>query len=103
MGGREALAGKTSYCTGIEAALKRDNVELPAGTLESETRLFSLRTNTQLNSPEEFESIVIQSGSYGNIIRLKDVADVRFMAEDDRLFARTNLVPRDNFGRYTSE
>ena len=89
---REALAARRLTVQDIETALKRDNVELPAGTLESETRLFSLRTNTQLNSPEEFESIVIQSGSYGNIIRLKDVADVRFMAEDDRLFARTNLV-----------
>ena len=95
---REALAARRLTVQDIEAALKRDNVELPAGTLESETRLFSLRTNTQLNSPEEFESIVIQSGSYGNIIRLKDVADVRFMAEDDRLFARTNLVPGITLG-----
>ena len=95
---REALAARRLTVQDIELALKRDNVELPAGTLESETRLFSLRTSTQLNTPEEFGSIVIQSGSYGNIIRLRDVAEVRFMAEDDRLFARTNLVPGITLG-----
>ena len=95
---REELAARRLTVQDIEKALKRDNVELPAGSLESETRLFSLRTSTNLNTPEQFGSIVIQSGSYGNIIRLQDVADVRLMAEDDRLFARTDLIPGITLG-----
>src|SRR5690606_9396577 len=41
---RQALAARRLTVTDIEDALRRENVELPAGRLESRTREFSLRT-----------------------------------------------------------
>ncbi len=42
---RQALAARQLTVTDIEDALRRENVELPAGRIESRTREFSLRTH----------------------------------------------------------
>src|SRR5918995_302757 len=50
---RQALAARQLTVTDIEDALRRENVELPAGRLESRTREFSLRTMVGLETEQD--------------------------------------------------
>ncbi len=47
---REALAARQLTVADVEAALRRENVQLPAGRLESSQRELTLRTETGLNT-----------------------------------------------------
>ncbi len=60
---RQALAARQLTVTDIEEALRRENVELPAGRLESRTREFSLRTMVGLETEQDFRDLVIARGN----------------------------------------
>ncbi len=87
---REALAARSVTVADVEAALRAENVELPAGRLESETREFTLRTETGFGAEDDFRRLVIGRGPNGQIVRLGEVADVRIGAENERSIARSN-------------
>jgi multidrug efflux pump len=87
---RQALAARQLTVTDIEDALRRENVELPAGRIESRTREFSLRTLVGLETEEDFRNLVIERGADGHLVRLGEVADVRLAAENERSYSRLN-------------
>jgi multidrug efflux pump len=87
---RQALAARALTVGDIETALRRENVQLPAGRLESEQREFSLRTEVGLDTAEDFRNLVIGRGSEGHLVRLGEIADVRVAPENDRTMMRTN-------------
>jgi multidrug efflux pump len=89
---RQALAARQLAVTDIEDALRRENVELPAGRLESRTREFSLRTVVGLETEQDFRELVIARGTDGHLIRLSEVANVQRAAENDRTYTRYNGV-----------
>ena len=74
---RLALAARELTITDIENALRRENVELPAGRIESESIEFRVRLQRSYQSPEDFEALVISRGADGHLIRLGEVADGR--------------------------
>ncbi len=90
---REAMAARGLAVADVESALRSENIELPAGRLESKTREFTLRTDTGFNTEEDFKNLVIGRGQDGQAVRLGEVADVRIGAENDRNVARANGVP----------
>jgi multidrug efflux pump len=90
---RDALAARQLTVADVENALRRENIELPAGRIESQEREFTLRTNTSFESEEDFRRLAIGRGPDGYIVRLDDVADVRLAAENERGFLRSNGVP----------
>ena len=90
---RQALSAHNLAVSDIEGALRRENVELPAGRLESRTREFSLRTMVGLDSEEDFRNLVITRGTDGHLVRLGEVADVRLAAENERSYSRLNGKP----------
>jgi multidrug efflux pump len=90
---REALAARQLTVSDIENALRRENVELPAGRIESQQREFTLRALTALSTEEDFRGLVIGRGPDGYLVRLGEVADVRLAAEDERSLARSNGLP----------
>ena len=90
---RQSLAAHNLAVSDIEDALRRENVELPAGRLESRTREFSLRTMVGLDNEEDFRNLVIVRGADGHLVRLGEVADVRLAAENDRSYSRLNGKP----------
>jgi multidrug efflux pump len=90
---RESLAARGLAVSDVESALRSENIELPAGRLESETREFTLRTDTGFNTEKDFRNLVIGRGQDSQIVRLGEVADVRIGAENDRNVARANGVP----------
>lgn len=87
---REALAARSLTVADVESALRSENVELPAGRLESQTREFTLRTSTGFAEESDFRQLVIGRSSDGKVIRLAEVADVRIGAENERSIARAD-------------
>ena len=90
---RAALAARALTIADIENALRAENVELPAGRIESKQREFTVRTVTRLKTPEEFRELVVGRGRDGSLVRLGEVAKVEVAAEDDRDFARSDGLP----------
>ena len=81
----------------IEVAVRRENAEIPGGRVEGVEREFSVRTRGDLSTPEEFGSIIVsQKGN--DIVRLRDIADVKVGAEDERTVARWNGKPAIGLG-----
>ncbi len=74
----------------VEAALLRENVELPSGRIESSQREFTVRTESGLKEPEQFGNIVIGSTKAKYLVRLRDVARVEKAAENTRSEVRIN-------------
>jgi len=71
----------------VEDALRRQNVEVPAGRIESRTREFSVLAETDLQTPEQFNNIVIKDAG-GYPVRLRDVARAEIAPIDERIIAR---------------
>ena len=90
---RQALAARRLTVQDIEQALRRENVQLPAGRLVSREREFVLNTATGLDTEADFEALAVGRGPEGYLIRLGEVADVELAAENERTVARTNGIP----------
>jgi len=60
----------------VEAALRSQNVELPAGRIESEAQNVSLRVQRDFVTPADFASLVIGRAPDGYQVQLGDVARV---------------------------
>ncbi len=87
---RQGLAARGLTVLDVENALRSENVELPAGRLESKSREFTLRTDTGFNTEQDFRNLVIGRGAEGQLVRLGEVADAHIGAENDRSIARAN-------------
>ena len=78
----------------VSAAIQAQNTQTPAGDLGVEPMVnkqlikLTLRTKGRLNSPEEFEDIIIRSKPDGSQIKLKDIARVELGAESYSYFSR---------------
>ncbi len=95
---RQALAARALTVADLEDALRRENVELPAGRLESTEREFSLRTDTGLARVEDFRRLALGRGPDGYVVRLGDVARVELGAENERSVSRTMGLPGISIG-----
>ncbi|MGE0119405.1 MAG: efflux RND transporter permease subunit [Dongiaceae bacterium] len=73
----------------VEDALRRQNVEVPSGRIESERREFTVLAETDLRTPDQFEDIILNNAG-GYLVRLGDVGRAEIDAEDDRVVARYN-------------
>ena len=73
----------------VEDALRRQNVDVPAGRIESQSREFSVLAQTDLQTPEQFSNIVIRDAG-GYPVRLRDVARAEIAPIDERILARFN-------------
>ncbi|WP_374651885.1 efflux RND transporter permease subunit [Dongia sp.] len=85
----ERLAAFRLTVQDIEEALRAQNVEMPAGTIESQAREFSVLSDTGVASPEEFAAIIVKKSTQA-LVRLGDVADVELGAYDDTIRTRIN-------------
>jgi multidrug efflux pump len=73
----------------VETALRAQNVEIPAGRIESSDREFTVLAETDLRSQTAFEDIVLrETGGYP--VRISDVGHVKVDAEDKRVAFRIN-------------
>ncbi len=94
---RAKLAGYGLTPQDVEEALRRQNVEVPAGRIESEMREFSVVTQTDLINPGQFEKIIVRYVS-GYPVRVSDIATVELAPEDERTIVRFNGKPAVGLG-----
>ncbi len=87
---RAALAARGLTVQNIEESLRRENVELPAGRIESTEREFTLRTETGFRSEQDFRDLPIGRGADGYLVRLGEVSEVKRDAEDLRNLATSS-------------
>jgi multidrug efflux pump len=73
----------------IEDALRRQNVEIPAGLIESREREFTVLSETDLRTPEQFNELIIRQVN-GYLVRLQDVGRAEVGARDERRTVRFN-------------
>ncbi len=95
---REALAARGLTVGDIETALRSQNVELPAGTIQSLDRQFTVRIKREFVSADDFRKLVIHRGENGFLVRLGEVARVELDAQEARRTYRANGVPRVGLG-----
>ncbi|TXL73945.1 efflux RND transporter permease subunit [Vineibacter terrae] len=76
----------------VENALRRQNVEVPAGRIESNETEFTVLAETDLRVPEQFGAIIIREVS-GYPVRLRDVGRAELGAADERVSVRFNQKP----------
>ena len=73
----------------VEDAIRRSNLELPAGRIESQQREFSVTSQTNLVRPAQFGEIVVKNVN-GFSVKVSDVARVQEAAADERSSVRLN-------------
>ncbi|HSX65499.1 MAG TPA: efflux RND transporter permease subunit, partial [Pseudoxanthomonas sp.] len=95
---RDAMAARNITASDIETALRSENVELPAGRIESQTRDFTLRMERGYRQPEQFKQIPLRKGEDGYVVRLGDVAEVELGPQERRAYLRSNFVPNVGLG-----
>ena len=81
----------------VEDALRRQNLEVPAGRIESEQREFSVTARTDLNTVAQFTAVVLKQAA-GFSVRLGDVARIEEAAASERSRVRLNGVPSVSLG-----
>lgn len=94
---RAKLAGYRLTVQDVEDAIRRQNVEIPAGRIESRKREFSVLSQTDLQSPAEFGAIVIREVN-GYAVRLRDIARVEVAPASERIISRYNGNPSVSMG-----
>ncbi|GAB2794497.1 efflux RND transporter permease subunit [Halomonas shantousis] len=95
---RNALAARGLTVGDVEDALRAENVELPAGFLESRDRQFTLRLPRSFAAPEDFRALALAQGNDGYLVRLADVARVEVGSVEERSLFRGNAVPMVGLG-----
>jgi len=80
----------------IVSAVREQNLEVSAGQIGAQPMpgendfLISINARGRLESAEEFDDVVLQTGSDGEITRLRDVARIELASSEDTLRALLN-------------
>ena len=84
---KQRLAAYRLTPADVEDALRRQNVEVPAGRIESVEREFSVVSTTDLRTPEAFGDVILRNVD-GYPVRISDVARVEIGAAAERTSVR---------------
>ena len=95
---RKALAARALTVADVEAALRTQNVELPAGRIESQERDFTVRVERGYLTAADFRALVIARGEDGHLVRLGEVARVEVGSLESAGEFRGNGEPRVGVG-----
>ena len=95
---RLALAARNLTASDVEAALRRENLELPAGRIDTPTRELAVRIARGFQTAADFRQLVIARGEDGHLIRLGEVAEVEVAPRDHRAIYRANALPTVSIG-----
>jgi multidrug efflux pump len=95
---RTELAARNLTTEDVENALRRENIELPAGSIESLQKQFTVRVDRPFRDVSHFERLVVARGAGGYLVRLGEVARVEKGTEEDRVMFRGNGIPMVGLG-----
>lgn len=80
---RNAMAARGITVSDVERVIRAENVELPAGEVESLDRNFEVRVARTFLTPTDFAALTVAVGDNGYLVRLGEIANVELTAEDD--------------------
>ena len=95
---RQALAARNLTVQDVEDAIRRENIELPGGRIESTQRELTVRTDSRMSRPEQFREIVVTRAATGAQVLLGEVARIEIGPEDNRGAYRINGRPAIGLG-----
>jgi multidrug efflux pump len=81
----------------VETALKNQNIDIPSGRVEGAQREYTVLSNSDINTAEQFANIVV-SNREGHFILLKDIARVSLGVEDAQARFTFNSEPAVGLG-----
>lgn len=76
----------------VQAALQKENVELPSGKISGNTTELTVRTFGRLNTEEEFSNIIIRNVN-GADIRVRDIGEVILGPENEETMLKESGIP----------
>lgn len=94
----DALAARGLTVTDVEDALRTQNIETPAGYVESAERVYNVRTDRIFETPEDFARMAIGRRDTAGAVRLGDVARIELAPEETRRLFRGNGVNQIGLG-----
>ena len=94
---RDRLAAFGLTPQDVENALRRQNVEIPSGRIESAQREFTVLTEADLRNEAQFNDMILTEAR-GYVVRLRDVGQARLGALDERNVVRVNGNPAVGLG-----
>ncbi|HQE52478.1 MAG TPA: efflux RND transporter permease subunit [Prolixibacteraceae bacterium] len=86
------LAGYQMTPLDVRNAILRENVELPAGSVEGNTTELTIRTLGLMTTPAEFNNLIIRQVG-DQLVRVRDVGRAELGPEDLRGIMKMNGVP----------
>ncbi len=93
----ERLAAHALTPQDVEDAIRKQNVEVPAGRIESRSREFSVVAQTDLVTPDQFGAIIVKQASdtrgLSYPVRIRDLGRVEVAAASERSTVRFNGQP----------
>src|SRR5690606_9196298 len=96
-----ALAARNLTVNDIENALQRENLELPAGRIESRDLNFQVRIARNYETSDQFRNLVLTQGADRHLVRLGEVARVEVGPRETQRRFRTNGATTTGFGIIT--
>ena len=81
----------------VRDALRKENIDLPSGTVESFQRSLAIETRGQMKTPDEYNNLVVKRRGEA-LIRLKDIGQAMVGVEDEHSVARFNSKPAVGIG-----
>ena len=94
---RDRLAAYGLTPQDVENGLRRQNVEIPSGRIESSQREFTVLTEADLRTPAQFDDMILTEAR-GYPVRLRDVGRAQLGALDERSVLRVNGNPAVGLG-----
>ena len=79
----------------VKNALDKENIELPAGSVEGDLIELSIRTLGLMKTPEEFNNLILKEEDK-RIVRFKDIGFAEIDTENRKNILRRNGVPMVN-------
>jgi multidrug efflux pump len=76
----------------VQAALLRENIELPSGKISGNATELSVRTFGRLNTEEEFNNIIIKNVG-GSDVKVKDIGEAVLGPENEESQLRESGIP----------
>ena len=85
----DKMSARNITVNNILTAINKENIEKPAGRLDSQERELDLQVTSKIQNIDEFKNIVLKKHDSANV-KLEDVSRVVVGAETDRGFLRAN-------------
>jgi HAE1 family hydrophobic/amphiphilic exporter-1 len=85
----QALAARGVSLEDVRNVVSQANVDMPKGTLNSPRKTYTINTNDQLTTPEQYNSLIVAYRN-GSPVRVKDIGNAINAPENDLLAAWNN-------------